>query len=224
MKSLHAPLPIILLTALAVNLMSAHGAEPAAPGPDNTPATPSGSPAAPSGTTSPAPAADVSARFTYTLHRAESPTPEEENAYKKITAIMDKACDYYNKYTTGLHKHLTVDYSPGTPTADGSNNGHIRIGKRISSTFTCMHEIAHTLGVGTSPKWHKLSVHGVFTGRHATEKLRELTGNPNAVLHADRAHFWPYGLNFGKEVKSGEDLIRHCKMVQAICQDLRETR
>ncbi len=214
MRTIRSLPPAILL----IGILCAPAAGSAAPGPDQAagPATTAAGP--PVGTEV------VPPRFTYTLHRSAAPTPEEENAYAKITAIMDKAVGFYNQNTNGLHKHLTVDYSPGTPTADGNSNGHIRIGKHISSAFTCMHEIAHTLGVGTSSEWRKLVANGVFTGKHATEKLRELTGNPNAVLHADRAHFWPYGLNYGKEVKSEEDLIRHCKIVQAICQDLREHR
>lgn len=199
-------LAAIMLASLALH---------AAAGKDN----PVGKPASTSSASASAPA-----RFTYTLQRATQPSDEEEKAYKRITAIMDKAVLLYNQNTTTLHKHLYVKYSPGTPTADGSSNGTIRIGKHINSTATCMHEIAHTLGVGTSPQWRGLVTDGIFTGSHATTMLQELTGNPNAKLHADRMHFWPYGLNYDKEVKSDEDLVRHCKIVEAICRDLNDAR
>ena len=169
-----------------------------------------------------APAAAGEQRITYQLAKAAEPTPEEEKAYAQIQAAMDKAVGFYNKYTTVPRKHLLVKYSPGTPTADGSSNGTIRVGKNAKKAHTLMHEIAHTLGVGTSGQWRKLMVDHVFTGENATATLREITGNPNAVLHGDRMHFWPYGLNYDKEVKSDEDLIRHCKMVDAICKDLRK--
>lgn len=164
----------------------------------------------------------VKPRFTYRLEKAAEPTEEQQKAYERITAAMDKAMKFYNENTVTIRKSITVKYSPGTPTADGSNNGTIRIGKYAMKPYVCMHEMAHTVGIGTSSNWKKLVVDHVFTGKHATAMLQELTGNPNAVLHADRMHFWPYGLNQPKEAKTDEDLIRHCKMVEAICQDLRE--
>ena len=44
------------------------------------------------------------------------------------------------------------------------------------------------------------------------------------MVHADRMDFWLFGLNFDREVKSEEDLINHCKMVEAICKDLEDAR
>lgn len=160
-------------------------------------------------------------RVTYTLRRAENPTEEELAAYARITAGMEKAIQFYNKYTAGINKQINVVYSPGTPTADGNINGTIRMGKNAHNERVCMHEICHTVGIGTSPQWGKLVVNGVFTGSEATKLLREITKDKSAVLHADRMHFWPYGLNYDNEVKSDDDLVNHCKMVEAICKDLK---
>ena len=41
-----------------------------------------------------------------------------------------------------------------------------------------------------------------------------------ALVHADRLHFWPYGLNYSSEVQSEADLTNHCKVVQAIHHDM----
>lgn len=161
-------------------------------------------------------------RVTYTLRRAEDPTEEELAAYNRIEKGMERAMKFYNKYTSRIRKHITVNYSPGTPTADGNINGNIRMGKSAHNDRVCMHEICHTVGVGTSPQWGKLVVNGVFTGKRATEMLREITKDKDAVVHADRMHFWPYGLNFDTEVKSDDDLINHCKMVEAIYLDLQD--
>lgn len=169
-----------------------------------------------------APSPKVKDRVTYTLNRAKEPTDEELAAYERITAGMDRAMKFYNKYTTDIKKHVTVNYSPGTPTADGNINGNIRMGKTSHNARVCMHEICHTVGIGTSPHWGKLVKEKIFTGKHATRQLQEITGDKNAVVHADRMHFWPYGLNFDNEVKSDEDLINHCKMVEAIYKDLQE--
>jgi hypothetical protein len=86
--------------------------------------------------------------------------------------------------------------------------------------ITAMHEIAHTVGVGTAPKWASLVVGGVFTGTHATAELRAITGSASDELNADTQHFWPYGLNYTSEVKSEADVIDHCLIVSAIRLDL----
>jgi hypothetical protein len=160
-------------------------------------------------------------RITYTLNQAKDPTDEEKAAYKRITESMDRAVKLYNENTTNLKKHITVSYSPDTPTADGNSNGSIRIGKNANNTRVCLHEIAHTLGIGTSPQWSGLVAGNAFTGERAAAMLRKITGDKNAVLHADRQHFWPYGLNYDGEVKSDADFAIHCRMVEAICEDLR---
>jgi hypothetical protein len=161
-------------------------------------------------------------RVTYTLERAENPTPEQLAAYERITASMGRAVKYYNDNTTRVEKRITAQYSPGTPTADGNINGSIRIGKTQNNVRVCLHEISHTVGIGTSAEWAKLVVDGVFTGEKATALVRKLAGDKNAVLHADRMHFWPYGLNFDSEAKSEDDFVNHCKMVEAICEDMRK--
>ena len=96
------------------------------------------------------------------------------------------------------------------------------MGKTAHNERVCMHEICHTVGIGTSPDWGNLVEKGVFKGERATKQLREITGDKDAVVHADRMHFWPYGLNFDKEVQSEADLVNHCKMVEAIYEDLQK--
>jgi hypothetical protein len=85
-----------------------------------------------------------------------------------------------------------------------------------------MHEIAHTIGVGTSSQWSRLISNNTYTGAHGKAALKEIDG-PNAVLKGDNQHFWPYGLNYASEVKSNQDLINHCRIVDAIYKDLYPT-
>ncbi len=61
---------------------------------------------------------------------------------------------------------------------------------------------------------------GQWTGSNAVATLRALTGDPNAVLHADSQHFWPYGLNQPSEVTSQDDYVRHVTIVVALRQDM----
>ncbi len=154
---------------------------------------------------------------TYTLITVSNPTQDQKDAYQRIKDAMDKAVYYYNTYTT-ITKELRVYYEPSVSTADGNINGTIRFGSDRSymNHITAMHEIAHTVGVGTSGNWRNLVVNGVYTGSNATAVLREVTGDPNAVLKGDSTHFWPYGLNYTSEVKSEADLINHCKIVEAM--------
>lgn len=163
--------------------------------------------------------------ITYTLARAANPTPTQQMAYELITAAMEKAIAYYNCYTD-ITKALNVQYEPSVATADGNINGSLRFG--ANTTYmdyrTAMHEIAHTVGIGQASNWNSFVVGGLFTGENANRQLQEINATlarpEYTEVHADRQHFWPYGLNQQSEAKSEADLINHCKMVMAICKDL----
>ncbi|WP_010247521.1 dockerin type I repeat-containing protein [Acetivibrio cellulolyticus] len=157
---------------------------------------------------------------TYTLEKVSNPTDDQKDAYDKIQSAMDKAVSFYNDYTT-IKKSLKIVYETSVSTADGNINGTIRFGSNRSymNHITAMHEIAHTVGVGTSSKWSSLIVNNVYTGTYATAEIRAITGDNSAVLKGDSMHFWPYGLNYTSEVKSDQDLINHCKIVEAMKKD-----
>lgn len=166
-------------------------------------------------------AAAVTGNVTYTLVKSSNPTSTEQAAYTLITAAMDSAVWYMNHYTT-FTKALTVTYVPSVATADGNINGSIRFGSNTyyMNLATALHEIAHTVGVGTSNVWwNTLIVSGVYTGTNATQKLRTLTGNATAVLYGDSQHFWPFGLNYPTEVTSVYDYIYHCQILEAMQAD-----
>jgi len=155
---------------------------------------------------------------TYTLARASAPTPEEQAAYARIDAAMERALEFYNCYTS-IELSVRVSYVPGVATADGNVNGSLRFGSPDAmNPITAMHEIGHVAGVG-GPRFGPLIVGGIYTGPSATAVLRELTTDPTAELHGDTQHFWPYGLNYTSEVSSDEDLIRHCLIVDAMQAD-----
>lgn len=156
----------------------------------------------------------------YTLHKSANPSADEQEAYKLITVAMDSALYYYNKYTN-LSKFINVYYSTGVPTAEASSNGDLRFGKDRNYMYvgTAMHEIAHTMGMGTTSEYQKMMVNGVFQGQKAQALLREIDG-ADAELHGDSQHFWPYGINYRSEVHSEQDLINHAKIVNAMYQDI----
>jgi hypothetical protein len=192
------------------------------PEPTDTPASDTSDagllPAAADGTPDAGPACPESGNVRYTLARSMAPTPDEQDAYERITLAMDEALVFYNCYTS-LSLELRVTYVPGVATADGNVNGSMRFGSRASmNSITAMHEIGHTAGVG-GPRFQPLIQAGVYTGASATRVLRELTEDPSAELRGDTQHFWPYGLNYTSEVSSDEDLIRHCLIVGAMQAD-----
>lgn len=159
-------------------------------------------------------------RISYTLHKSANPTEDELDAYKHITAAMDSAVYIYNKYTS-LSKYINVYYSTGVPTAEASSNGDLRFGKDRNYMFvgTAMHEMAHTMGMGTTSEYQSMMSGGVFKGKKAQALLKEIDG-PDAELHGDSQHFWPYGLNYRSEVHSEQDLINHARIVEAMYQDI----
>ena len=156
----------------------------------------------------------------YTLHKSANPTEDERDAYQRITAVMDSAVYIYNKYTN-LSKYINVYYSTGVPTAEASSNGDLRFGSDRTYMFvgTAMHEMAHTMGMGTTDAYRAMFKDGVFQGEKAQAVLKEIDG-PDAVLKGDSQHFWPYGLNYKSEVHSEQDLINHAKIVDAMYQDI----
>jgi hypothetical protein len=154
-----------------------------------------------------------------TLSTAAEPSAEQLEAYDRIRAAMDTALSYYNCYTD-IEKMLSVSYEPSVPTADGNVNGSKRFGSTGSMNhITAMHEISHTVGIGSSA-FQALVMDGIFAGADATAELRGITSNSEDLVHADSQHFWPYGLNYTSEVSSTADLVNHCKMVAAIRQDM----
>jgi len=161
-----------------------------------------------------------SGHVSYTLSRSASPSADEQDAYAHITVAMDAAVAVYNCYAN-ITKADTVTYNTGVQTADGNVNGSIRFGadRSYMTLPTAMHEIAHTVGIGSAP-FDALVSNGVFTGSNATSQLRAITGVATDQVNADTQHFWPYGLNYDSEYHDLDDAIDHCKMVTAIRKDM----
>jgi hypothetical protein len=167
-----------------------------------------------------APSKVMSGHVTYSLAQVSNPTTDQSNAYAKITIAMDSAVSFYNTYTT-IAKKLSIYYDISVPTANGNINGDIRFGSSRSYMVcgTAMHEIAHTVGVGTCGAWPGLIVNGRYRGTSANAVFRTIMNKQDTVLHGDSQHFWPYGINYESEVKSSADLVGHCKIVNAMQKD-----
>ncbi|MEV6792778.1 hypothetical protein AB0M87_12395 [Streptomyces sp. NPDC051320] len=175
--------------------------------------------ATPQTTAVPGPARErAAAAITWSLVRANNPTSDQSSAYDSITRAMNAAVARYNNLSD-LSKTITVRYDPSVPTADGSNNGTIRFGSNRSymSERTALHEIAHTIGVGTSSGWSRLGGSGTWTGGQATALVKQYDGS-GAKISTGGGHFWPYGLNYDNEW-SNTAADRHVLIVAAMVRD-----
>jgi hypothetical protein len=162
------------------------------------------------------PTTQASHKYKITYKLAKGSENWDPTARKRIVDAIDSAVALYNSLGE-FDKVVTANYSPGTPTADGNYSGWLNFGGQINRRVA-LHEIAHALGVGQYRTWGKFVKDGKWTGEHALAQLREFDG-PDAVLHADRQHFWPYGLNYDRE-GGEENERRHVLMVAALRKDM----
>ncbi|HDS85172.1 MAG TPA: carbohydrate-binding protein, partial [Phycisphaerales bacterium] len=146
------------------------------------------------------------ADITYTLN---NPSSWPTDIRSQIETSIAEAVALYNQHGS-FNKHLNIQYNAGVPTADGNINGSIQFGGS-RNTRVALHEIAHTLGVGTHWNWH-------VNGTYAAAAIQKFDG-PGAVLSGDSMHFWPYGLNYDNE-DGFINRIRHIRMVAALVCDM----
>ncbi len=149
------------------------------------------------------------------------------DAKARIIYALDGAVAEYNRYGT-FSEHITANYSPGTPTADGSFGGWINFGSNPSyqNMRTALHEISHTLGVGTTWQWdaNLAAVPGVWIGANGVAQIHAFDGS-NTQVYSDGTHFWgingggSYGLNYDSE-GSTENFRRHVLMMLAFRKDM----
>lgn len=154
----------------------------------------------------------VFADITYTLHiNNASSTIQNE-----IKSYISQAVNHYN--TVGsFNKHLNIYYDVNVPTANASSNGNLTFGGS-RSTPTALHEIAHTLGVGTIGAWASNLSGGVWTGQYGAQQIQAFDGN-GAKINGDKWHFWPYGINYVTE-DSTVVRFRHVRMVASFLADM----
>jgi len=152
----------------------------------------------------------ASSQITYWLDPSALNSPERD----RIIKAMDSCISVYNQYSN-YDEHVRVKYDQSIPTANAGYKGRIAFGGSIGPK-TAMHELSHVLGVGTYRKWdnNRDAENKVWTGENAIAQLKAFDGE-DAILHCDKWHFWPYGLN-----KKWADVKRHVYMVGALREDM----
>ena len=136
-------------------------------------------------------------------------------ANERIATAVEDAVNYLNTYTSINGLTTQVHYGSGTPTADCSYGGWMRVGPNASyqRTGTILHELGHAIGVGTHSIWNDGnspmragSGRGDWLGDRATEVLRFLDNSSTAVMTGDGTHMWPYGVN-GAHEDNGQPIL-----------------
>ncbi|MBQ0056365.1 MAG: hypothetical protein KBT20_01800 [Bacteroidales bacterium] len=148
---------------------------------------------------------------------------------QRISSAVESCVTYWNNLTNIAGLHLNVHYGSGTPTADCSYGGWMRVGPNESyqRTGTIMHEALHAIGVGTHGVWNDASTPlragsgtGLWLGDRANELLRFWDNNPTSQLTGDKTHMWPYGINGAQEDNGTEVLYTITSLLaQAVGED-----
>jgi hypothetical protein len=156
-------------------------------------------------------------QFNYSLAGGSENWPADVRS--RIVYAMNGAVAQYNRYGV-FRKHVTANYNSGVPTAQANYDGWIEFGGNAAyqNYRTALHEISHTLGVGTTWQWGAKISNGVWTGANGVAQIRAFDG-PGANVYSDGTHFWPYGLNYDSEGNT-ENYRRHVLMVGALRKDM----
>jgi len=144
----------------------------------------------------------------------------DQATYNRIKQASETAVDYWNNLTEMKGFTPNVGFVDGTPTADCSYGGWIRVGSNSSyqRTGTILHEMLH--GVGVIPwadtEWSRHTLRsgvngegygtGQWLGERVTEVVRFLQNSTTAQLNGDYQHLWPYGIN-GASEDNGEQAL-----------------
>lgn len=152
----------------------------------------------------------------------------DEATNDRINYAINLSIDYYWNNLTSIHGFgISVNYSPGTPTADCSYGGWMRVGENASyqQPGTIMHEAFHGIGVGQHNMWwsgemRSAGNRGDWLGDRVTEAVRFWDNSATAVITGDDMHLWPYGCNGAQEDSHNDNL--YCMMgilAQALNED-----
>ena len=126
----------------------------------------------------------------------------DEAANNRIATATQEATEYYNNWTSSTGLTLQVHYGSGTPTADCSYGGWMRVGPNASyqRTGTILHEAAHGHGVGTQGRWWDGNLFsGGWKGYRAKQVVQFFENSTTASVKGDNTHVWPYGINGAHE-------------------------
>jgi len=148
---------------------------------------------------------------------------DDAAADARIRAAAETAIDWWNNLTEMKGFNPNIGFNAGTPTADCSYGGWMRVGSNQSyqRPGTIMHEMLHGCGVVpyNDTEWSRFNLRsstsngagftsgsGLWLGDRVTEVLRFWDNSATAQLNGDYQHMWPYGIN-GAHEDNGSDVL-----------------
>ena len=120
----------------------------------------------------------------------------DDAANARCRKAMEETIEYFNEWTGIKGFHLSGHYGSGTPTADCSYGGWMRIGPNAAyqAIGTVLHETGHGVGVGTSDRWWDENYHSwQWLGRQANDVyhfLENQYNNSDYTFVGDSQHGW----------------------------------
>lgn len=137
-----------------------------------------------------------------------------EAANTRCSTAMKETIEYFNEWTGIKGFHLSGHYGSGTPTADCSYGGWMRIGPNAAyqAIGTVLHETGHGVGVGTQARWWDENYHSwEWLGRQANDVyhfLENQYNNKSYVFVGDQTHGWGANAHYDWLV-NGADKDKH---------------
>lgn len=148
----------------------------------------------------------------------------DDAANTRCRNAIKETIDYFNEWTGIKGFHLTGNYGSGTPTADCSYGGWMRIGPNAAyqAIGTVLHETGHGVGVGTHWIWNNCSdtrqntSSGKWLGRAATEVYQFLENKytDDYYFQGDKTHGWGRNATYDWLV-NGADKDKHSELQYA---------
>ncbi len=149
--------------------------------------------------------------------------------YNRVAASAERAAQVWSDLTSISGYWSSINYGSGTPTADCSYGGWMRIGPSASyqQTGTILHEWLHGVGVGTHWTWSSGDLRsGNWLGERANAVLQFWDNKSDNYMTGDGMHMWPtngnnpYGVN-GAHEDYGTDVqyFGNALIIQGLCED-----
>lgn len=122
-----------------------------------------------------------------------------DEEYQRISQSIMSVAHYWSTLTSITGFAPSSHYGSGTPTADCSYGGWIRVGPNESyqATGTLLHEAGHGIGVGTHSTYYgdirTNNNTGFWLGKRATKFLQFWDNSSGVRLYGDATHLWASG-------------------------------
>lgn len=125
-----------------------------------------------------------------------NPNDADDLQSARIGQSVANVATFWSNLTSITDFTATANYASGTPTADCSYGGWIRVGSSESyqATGTLLHESGHGIGVGTHSTYYgdirASSNTGLWYGKRATRFLQFWDNSDGVRLTGDGTHLW----------------------------------